>query len=43
MKTFSNMEVANVKRYQIIKCKLGENDKQQVEDANKFFQDFKRQ
>ena len=29
--------------YKEIKCKLGENDKQQVEDVNKFFQDFKKQ
>ena len=43
MKTFSNMEVANVKRYYNLECKLGENDKQQVEEINKIFQDFKKQ
>ena len=40
--TITNMEGNGVKRYEIIKCKLGESDKQQVEEINKFFQDFKK-
>ena len=27
--------------YKEIKCKLGENDKQQIEEVNKFFEQFK--
>ena len=39
-----NMEAnESVKRYQIIECKLGENDKQRVEDVNKFFEQFKKE
>ena len=39
-----NMEAnENVKRYYNLECKLGENDKQQVEEVNKFFEQFKEQ
>lgn len=41
MNNISTMEGASVKRYNDLKCKLGENDIQQVEEINKFLQQFK--
>lgn len=44
MNTLNTMEGVSVKRYKNdVKCKLGENDKQQVEEINKFLQEFKKQ
>ena len=43
MNTFSNMEVANVKRYYNLEYKLGSEHENDAKEINTFFKEFKEQ